>query len=592
MDKQLSVISNSVVQKLNSFESLAEEKFIKYGNLINKNNLDFRNIITSVNETIAVISSPEVLESIHSLNNLTKELQDKTSLAKEETNKSQKSLSFISGQLESVNNILDDYEGFVKGLKMLGLSAKIESARITDMDTDFDNLVENVESLSNRIDEKSKLIGKKSLSLYKLIGSVSSNIRILNKTNDETVQTILEKSDHSISVLREKFQLAQHESELISNYAQKISKIFGDIVVSIQYQDICKQQIDHVCEALNSVVSENCSGLAYPAESNSKFNKGNTIHNIYSIQKAQLQNTKTEFLEASHKLISDLQEIEHMTANLESMIVNLLQNGENEKDSYLYKTGKELKKIIDIVIKNSQADSKLIELVESLNETKNELSRFVGDVEDIGAEIELIAINSQIKSARLGKEGMSLGIIAENIQKLSVRAKEQTDNLSADFKSINKEAEFVSDTLLNSSGSSKRLSDDLVKNTVDEIFNRITGIQNKSIRNFNEINKSLGHLRNNVLEEEEIKEFGKYSEKEFDDIISSLTGIINSIDPGTSARENFNVHLDRLKDNYTMRSERKIHDSIGNNNSSNEQKINKEPGGGHTSEFGDNVELF
>ena len=205
MEKNFQVSGNIVVQKLKNFENLSEEKFIKYGNLINDNNLYFREIFNSVNSTISIVASTEVLESINRLDSFTNEIQNKTSLIENETVKSQESLKYISDQLESVHNLLDDYEGFVKGLKMLGLSAKIESARISEIDTDFDNLVENVESLSNRIDEKSKLIGKKSLSLYRLIGSVSNNIRIFNKNNEEATRSVLEKTNHSTSILRDKF---------------------------------------------------------------------------------------------------------------------------------------------------------------------------------------------------------------------------------------------------------------------------------------------------------------------------------------------------------------------------------------------------
>ena len=64
-------------------------------------------------------------------------------------------------------------------------------------------------------------------------------------------------------------------------------------------------------------------------------------------------------------------------------------------------------------------------------ETVGEIATFVGDIEKIGEEIKLIALNAQIKSAYTGDEGAALGVLAEAIQRLSIDAIDHTGAVSA-----------------------------------------------------------------------------------------------------------------------------------------------------------------
>lgn len=59
-----------------------------------------------------------------------------------------------------------------------------------------------------------------------------------------------------------------------------------------------------------------------------------------------------------------------------------------------------------------------------------EMGNFVVDIEDVGAEIKLIALNASIKAARTGEQGRALGVLAMAIQRLSSEAREQTQAVS------------------------------------------------------------------------------------------------------------------------------------------------------------------
>jgi methyl-accepting chemotaxis protein len=64
------------------------------------------------------------------------------------------------------------------------------------------------------------------------------------------------------------------------------------------------------------------------------------------------------------------------------------------------------------------------------------MSAFVEDIEEVGAAIELIALNASVKAARTGDQGRALGVLAQAIQKLSGEARERTAEVSRNLGEI------------------------------------------------------------------------------------------------------------------------------------------------------------
>jgi methyl-accepting chemotaxis protein len=68
--------------------------------------------------------------------------------------------------------------------------------------------------------------------------------------------------------------------------------------------------------------------------------------------------------------------------------------------------------------------------VNSASEMVSEMSVFVKDIESLGLNLQLIALNARIKAAHLGKEGAMLDTISGSIYELSKNAREDTKDLS------------------------------------------------------------------------------------------------------------------------------------------------------------------
>jgi hypothetical protein len=76
--------------------------------------------------------------------------------------------------------------------------------------------------------------------------------------------------------------------------------------------------------------------------------------------------------------------------------------------------------------------------------TVGDMSLFIRDIEVIGIEMRMIALNACIHAAHIGNDGVVLGVLAEAIHQLSVDTAEQIEAISGSLKVITAEAASLS----------------------------------------------------------------------------------------------------------------------------------------------------
>ena len=576
-----------VINILADFEKQTEQKFLKYGYLLSESYKQIRVVLSSIQEMNTAVSSAEITDTITKLRDFISLLDKLFSDENNIGNASDTSLHEISGQLHNVQSGLENFKRFIKTLRMLGLSTKIESARIREIDNGFDNLAENVENLSNKIDDKVKTVLNKLTKLYSIIEHIVKSSGDVEKHTDEISHVVLSKAGHGISTVSQKIAEAKKDSDTIHRYSDKISQRLAEISTSLQYQDISKQQIDHINDALRSLIryGENESGSG-------EFEK--EIFHVCKLQTAQLKNTKNQFISATKSLIAEVSKIFEMTDKIFLMVAELSRN--NGEDSFisLQNIRRDLKDTTALLSDSSRGGSELSEMINQVNATISELASFVAEVEDIGDEIELISLNSQIKAVRLGSDGASLGILAENIQKLSVNAKDQTNMLSLEFENINKSTYSLNNSLMHSRDKTEKLSDSSLQHNLNNLFNELGQIQKNVTETIGSSNMQIAALKKSELAIDELENFVHMSEQMFNTALDYLNGVTNSVTSQVSATGEQSRFLEELKYKYTMESERKTHEqhsqnvTKSNGNSNTKNDVNTENG----YEFGDNVELF
>lgn len=361
--------------------------------------------------------------------------------------KSRRTLSRSSGEfrkmltsIESTHKPLSVFAGIVKRLHVLGVSTKIESARLVNGDNSFEILAEDVESLARVIATKYEDISKGVVTLERAMEGTLSIIVSFEQSSHEHTRAILSGLTMDLSVLSERRALSRETASRLASEAEDVSKEIGEVVSSLQFHDITRQQIEHVIDVFGQIVSEGSSGTDGTDDDDGIRE---IIEDIGGVQTDQLDHARKELVSAVGRVMEHLRGIAERASRMATETTGLLSTSHVQGSSFLSDLKDSASGVIASLVRSEEAETRLAGSVGSVLDMIGKLSAFVHSIEEIGLEIELIALNAQIKAARAAGQGGPLGVLAGAIKDLSDSACGQTRIITDTLAAISESARLV-----------------------------------------------------------------------------------------------------------------------------------------------------
>lgn len=152
-----------------------------------------------------------------------------------------------------INKISDEIQYISDQTNLLALNAAIEAARAGEHGRGFSVVAEEVRKLSDRTSLASN-------NIIQIVGKVNSSVRDISRSLLENLKKNTEKKTHVDHAVNELVRTAEESTEvftkLISNAvasSESVAKNIDQIILSLQFQDITKQQIDQALQPLEKI---------------------------------------------------------------------------------------------------------------------------------------------------------------------------------------------------------------------------------------------------------------------------------------------------------------------------------------------------
>ena len=194
----------------------------------------------------------------------------------------------------------------------------------------------------------------------------------------------------------------------------------------MQTHDIVRQQIEHVDQTLTELKERLGADSAGADEAAC----------ICELQAAQLRHAAAELDAAVQAIIGNLREVARKQSGLSAETRGMAGIADQTGASFFTEMQRDISVVSAALLESSKVNQSLCVAMGAVADTVGEIATFVGDIEKIGEEIKLIALNAQIKSAYTGDEGAALGVLAEAIQRLSIDAIDHTTVVSQTLQAI------------------------------------------------------------------------------------------------------------------------------------------------------------
>jgi len=423
-----------MARELTELNDATEADFLALGAQLNRLSGIAREVTATARDAVDLILDHEIEEATEELRKIFQAIGEYLRNSEQGLENSYGNLSTILGSLKDIWEPLLGFKKTVKYLRIFGVSIKIESARITGSDNGFNNLASDVEKLSALIASKSAQILNELEPLYAIIDHALSGFLKEEAKEHTKAKTILEQITESLSSLGSRRNLSSGTIQRIENKSSEIGADIGEIVTSLQFHDITRQQIDHVKEGFDELKTRLKHASAHDKEKD--LSALSIIPNVCMLQANQLSDSHLQLLSAVEKVIGKLREIEGKVFDISHEIVTLLKVADSGEDTFLSEVKEGVSSVISSLKENANTSSELRKGIGSVAQTVNAITAFVDEIEDIGLEIELIALNASVRAAHTDKGGQSLGVLAEAIRNLSENTHTNTTYISDSLKRI------------------------------------------------------------------------------------------------------------------------------------------------------------
>ncbi|MRR05798.1 MAG: hypothetical protein EG828_02470 [Deltaproteobacteria bacterium] len=195
------------------------------------------------NDTTLIMQSKEALSSVIGNLRSVSDVARRTLISMRNT----------TDTMESIRQVISEIEYIADQTNLLALNASIEAARAGDQGRGFAVVADEVRKLSARSTTAAAQIGK-------LIRAVESGMQVMyaeteeNAGHTEKLSLQSEKIiNETMDRLNESMMQAKNELDGLSTDTDSLARDISSIVISMQFQDITRQKIEHVITPLLAI---------------------------------------------------------------------------------------------------------------------------------------------------------------------------------------------------------------------------------------------------------------------------------------------------------------------------------------------------
>jgi len=402
--------------------------------------------------------------SAHEMNEEIAVLQSISTKAKDQTERSTQYTDALEGMLEKLKLIEGRCYAFdktVRNLHVLCNFIKIENARLGQCDGRFDTLGDDVRMLAFTITSKSSDLLTRSASLSQLIRQYLKTIVDYEAQQQTQARLILNSTNDNLSAMTKQGELASETLNKISSQWESISKSISEIVSSMQFHDITRQRLEHIHDALAELnirsgrKTENAgeeeyslltseSGIQNEDQQKSSLRRVPQTASLCELQKNQLIHAENDLQSALERMSENLRKIADHVLMTSEDIQKIMKVSGNDGQTFLQKMESDLLSLSNAIATYSTLERNLSSYMKTATGAIVQMTCFIHDIQRIGVDMHMIALNASIQSAHVGESGATLSVLAEAILKLSTDTVQNVEEISGILSDVVEEARILS----------------------------------------------------------------------------------------------------------------------------------------------------
>jgi methyl-accepting chemotaxis protein len=415
------VTLGAVRAELNSFIGSTEEVFLPAGERLSEVREGAREIVGRCRELASLLDGDDgSLEILDQVLRRAREDQQRDDVVR--------TVEGVESSSRGIHKAIEAVNPLVRTFDVLGVMTRIESSRFAGAGEAFAGLADSVSSLSQQIREQIGSTAESAGILVATTCQAAEQVRRVARARQENLGPLIRQTSAGLAKMRDHHGRVSRASARLSEDFRGVSEAIGELVMALQSHDIVRQQIEHVCEALEKV-----GGADARAD----------VHETARLQAAQLEHSHATFEKSVRQIQEALGQIGRNIDQVAAQASELLDDQEGSGASYFAAVEADLANIAAMLRNHAAADRSLSEAAGGVRGRVGEISSTIAGVREVGIEMQRIALNATMQAARLGPAGGALEVVAQAIQELARRAETTSDTIEELLGALRSDAETL-----------------------------------------------------------------------------------------------------------------------------------------------------
>ncbi len=455
---------------------------------------------------------------------------------------------------------------------------QIETSRLGNTGADFGNLTAEVGPLSESIQSSGTAVLDASDQLDQGVQSASKSGADLRATQLKELPVLIAGVMNSLKLFEDRRQCAAESATRQAAQYAAVCEAIDDLVRSVQFHDITRQQIEHVVEALRQVRSGNVESL------------GSDARTILTLQSSQLSEAARVLGSSIERIERDLESIAARVQDMAEGSKALMGISGDDQESFFLQMEGQFTAILKTLSICTTAQAEMKSTAARLEETIGRMRNSVGEIRGIEIRIQRISTNATIRSAHIGAAGVALTVVAEVMQRLALDSNTNTEGVAGTVDAMSDAARHVQ------GASGHTASGASTDEVIGNMRRMIVELHSSRECSFSRVNQ-IAALGTRLAEDIGAVRSGFQAGTLFAEVVQHACNELQRIGAQVGASDIATVsqtqQLENLAKHYTMQREREVHESVARGSviaaaAPAELPVAAVPDGG----LGANVELF
>jgi methyl-accepting chemotaxis protein len=238
------------------------------------------------------------------------------------------------------------------------------------------------------------------------------------------------------------------------------------------------------------------------------------------------------------------------------------KNG-HEGSSFLEEIEKDFSALTVSLAEYATLNREMEETMGRVAETVSGMSSFVTEIEKIGIDMKMVALNAIIHAAHIGDEGLPLSVLAESVHHLSIETTDQINTIADHLKTVITTSDQLAQNV-QVEAERKWKGGDYLAGHIRQMIEPLQQLDENIVQLLGRIDESGKSFQVDIAETINKITVHDRVEKEIGNVNEGLESLVKRItqeDPASLAFEPTR-ELQELSRRYTMNREREIHQSL------------------------------